>query len=248
MKVGIFTATSWEHAAVRRILSDDRRHDHEGARCLLGRRGRHDIVLVRTGVGLEKAAAAGRVVLREHRVDLAVSAGLAGALTPARIGDVLIGTDVRIETDDRSAQDHARRACAGGFVLGAQQAAAHANLPAHTGSFVTTPRILWHAADKRALSERTGAIGVDMESAALAGMAAGQAVPFTIIRHVSDLRDESLPVDLNLFMRPSGWLAGVAACLAAPSSLAGFRRLRAQMLTATDAMSRFFAQWMDELA
>jgi adenosylhomocysteine nucleosidase len=120
-------------------------------------------------------------------------------------------------------------------------------LPVKAGPFVTVPRILWHATEKQAMAKMTGAIGLDMESAALAEAAAGRKVPFAIIRSVSDLVDENLPVDLNLFMHPADWLKGLAACVAAPSCVGGFLRLRAQMRTASDRMSRFFERFVDEL-
>lgn len=245
-RVGIFTATRWEYAAVRRILSDGSSHRHGPVRCFIGRRGRWEVVVAQTGVGPEQAAAACRAVLREHPVDLAVSAGLACALVPAQIGDLLVGTDVRMEMDDGEA--HAGRSCAGEMVTAAVRAAEQAGLPVKAGSFVTAPRILWHQAEKQAMAEMTGAIGLDMESAALAEAAAEHGVQFAIIRSVSDLVDESLPVDLNLFMKPADWLKGLAACVAAPSCVSGFLRLRAQMRTASDRMSRFFERFVDELS
>ena len=246
-RVGVFTATRWEYAAVRRILPDGNVHRHGRARCFVGRRGRCEVVVAQTGVGPEKAAAACRDVLREHPLDLVVSAGLACALVSARIGDLLVGTDVWMEADDHEASEHVKRLCAGEIVAAAVRAAEQAGLPVKTGSFVTAPRILWHSAEKQAMAEITGAIGLDMESAALAEAAAGQHVPFAIVRSVSDLVDESLPVDLNLFMTPADWLKGLAACVAAPSCLGGFIRLRAQMRTASDRMSRFFERFVDEL-
>lgn len=247
-RVGIFTATRWEYAAVRRILSDGSAHRHGSVRCFVGRRGRWNLVVVQTGVGIDKAAAACRDVLREHPLDLAVSAGLACALVPAQIGDLLVGTDVRMEADDREASAHVRRSCSGEIVTAAVRAAERAGLPVKAGSFVTAPRILWHAAEKQAMAEMTGAIGLDMESAALAEVAAERKVPFAIIRSVSDLVDENLPMDFNLFLAPADWLKGLAACVAAPSCLGGFIRLRAQMRTASDRMSRFFERFADELS
>jgi adenosylhomocysteine nucleosidase len=97
------------------------------------------------------------------------------------------------------------------------------------------------------MAKMTGAIGLDMESAALAEAAVGNNIPFAIVRSVSDLVDESLPVDLNLFMHPADWLKGLAACVATPSCVGGFLRLRAQMRTASDRMSRFFEQFVDQL-
>ena len=244
-RVGIFTATRWEYAAVRRILPDGSKHRHGRARCFVGRRGRWEVVVVQTGVGADKAAAACRDVLREHPLDLVVSAGLACALVPAQVGDLLVGTDVRMKMDGREA--HAKRSCTGEIVTAALRAAERAGLPVKAGSFVTAPRILWHSAEKRAVAAMTGATGLDMESAALAEAAAERRVPFAIARSVSDLVDENLPMDLNLFMEPADWLKGLAACVAAPSCVGGLLRLRAQMRTASDRMSRFFERFVDEL-
>lgn len=245
-RIGIFTATRWEYAAVRRILSDGRTHRQGPVRYFVGRRGRWEVVVAQTGVGSEKAAVAGRVVLHWQPLDLAVSAGLACALVPAQVGDILVGTNVRMEADDREGVQGARM-CAGEIAMVAVRAAERAGLPVKAGPFVTVPRILWHATEKQAMAKMTGAIGLDMESAALAEAAAGRKVPFAIIRSVSDLVDENLPVDLNLFMHPADWLKGLAACVAAPSCVGGFLRLRAQMRTASDRMSRFFERFVDEL-
>lgn len=246
-RIGIFTATRWEYAAVRRIISGGHAQRHGSVCCFTGLRGGCEVLAAQTGVGPDRAAAACREVLRGHPLDLIVSAGLACALAPARIGDLLVGTDVRMEADDHEASGHVKRLCAGELVAAAVRAAERAGLPVQAGPFVTAPRILWHSAEKQAMAEITGAIGLDMESAALAEAAAEHNVPFVIVRSVSDLVDESLPVDLNLFMRPADWLKGLAACVAAPSCIGGFLRLRAQMRTASDRMSRFFERFVDDL-
>jgi len=246
-RVAIFTATRWEYAAVRRLVPDGHAHRHGPARCIIGRRGRCEIVVAQTGVGPERAAAACRNVLREHPADLAVSAGLACALVPAHVGDLLVGTDVRMEADGHGGAP-VKRACAGDLVRAAVRAAERAGLPVQAGSFVTASRILWRSAEKQAMAEKTGAIGLDMESAALAEAAAAHEVPFAIIRSVSDLVDETLPVDFNLFLKPAGWFKGIAACVAAPSCVGGFLRLGAQMRTASGTMTRFFGRFVDELA
>ena len=242
-RVGIFAATRWEFAAARRVVPDGRPCRFGRTPCVVGRRGRWEVVVARTGVGPERAAAACRDVMGEQPLDLAVSAGLAGELVPARIGDLLVGTDVRVETGG-----HRTWPCDRGMAAAAVQAAERAGLPVKAGSFITAPRILWQAADKRALAERTGAVGLDMESAALAEVAAERQVPFVIIRSASDLVDENLPVDFNLFLTPAGWLKGLAACVTAPSCVGGFLRLRAQMRTATGRVSRFFERFVEELS
>lgn len=202
-------------------------------------------MVVQTGVGPDRAAAACREVLNEHPADLAVSAGMACALVPAGVGDLLIGTGVRMVSNTREAAGSSARSCAGEVVATAVRVAEQAGLPAKTGPFVTVPWILWRSSEKRAVADETGAIGVDMESAVLAETAAGRNVAFAIVRSVSDLVDEDLPVDFNLFLGPHGWARGLAACVAAPSCVGGFLRLRTQMRTASDRTSRFFAHFLD---
>ncbi len=246
-RVAIFTATRWEFAAVRRIIPGGRAQRLGDVRCVLGRRETCEVLVAQSGVGPERAAAACRDVLQGQPVDLVVSAGLACALVPAQVGDLLVGTDVRLEQDGREPAP-VTRDCAGDIVRAAMEAAQRGGLPVHAGPFVTVPRILWRAADKRAMAERTGAVGLDMESAALAEAAAERQVPFAILRSVSDLVDETLPVDFNLFLKPAGWLKGIAACVAAPSCVGGFLRLRAQMRTASGTMTGFFERFVDEWA
>jgi len=106
------------------------------------------------------------------------------------------------------------------------------------GRFVSIDRIVGRASDKEALARRTGAIGLDMESAALAREAGAAQVLFVIVRTVSDLLEEDLPLDFNLFLRPTGWLKGIVAVLANPLSLMGLARLRRQSAVAAQTLTR----------
>jgi adenosylhomocysteine nucleosidase len=104
------------------------------------------------------------------------------------------------------------------------------------------------ASDKREFAESTNAIGLDMESAALAAEAQRAQVPFMIIRSVSDLLDEDLLLDFNLFLRPTGWLKGLGTVLAAPSCLFGLGRLRRQSAVAAQALTDFFRRYAAAMA
>src|SRR5574341_686633 len=93
-QVGIFTATRWELAAVRRALLIEEKTRVGGARCVIGRRGNGRLFLFQTGVGTAKAEAVCRRVFASHTFDLAISSGFACALTASHVGELLIGTDV----------------------------------------------------------------------------------------------------------------------------------------------------------
>lgn len=223
--IGVFVATRWELDAVRRAFPTIERRSVGGVGCAVARGAQAEWWIIPMGVGPERAATTARKVLSGERFTSVWSTGFACALGPARIGEVLIGTQVVVPT--ASGAD-APVGCDPAVVEWTRQAMEQQLLPAQVGRFVSVPRVLWRAADKQDVAGRTGGIGLDMESAALSLAAAERKIPFAIVRTVSDLVDEDLPLDFNLFLRPSGWIKGVAACLGHPTSLIGLNRLRGQ--------------------
>lgn len=115
--------------------------------------------------------------------------------------------------------------------------------PERIGRFVSTDRIIGRASEKAELAQRAQAIGLDMESWALADEAQRAKVPFVIIRSVSDLVDEDLPLDFNLFLKPTGWLKGLSTIVINPSCLLEIGRLRRQSLAAGQTLTDFFFRY-----
>jgi Nucleoside phosphorylase len=130
----------------------------------------------------------------------------------------------------------------------ALRAAQAEGLPARAGRFVSLPRIIWRGEEKRRIAAETGAVALDMESAAIGAMAAEHRIPFVVIRAASDLLDEDLPMDFNLFLERTYWLRGAWACVAKPASLWGFRRMRTQMRTASQRITTVFERFLDDVA
>ncbi len=249
-RIGVFSATRWEFDAVRRVF---RREEDglclPGARALAGRRGSCRVVLVQTGVGPEKAGTVCRTALALGPLDLAVSTGFACALVPSRIGDLLIGTEAaRYRAATPAPGPDLIVPCATDAVVRAMRTAEAAGLPARLGRIATVPVVLWRAADKRAMAAGAGGVGLDMESAEIGAAAAERAVPFLVVRAVSDLLDEDLPLDFNLFLTRRGWARGAWQVLTNPASLAGLNRLRQQSGRAAERVSTFWAAFLDRLA
>jgi len=73
-------------------------------------------------------------------------------------------------------------------------------------------------------------------------------IPFVVIRAASDLLDEDLPMDFNLFLDPADWLKGAWACVARPASLLGLQRMRTQMRTASQRITTVFERFLDDVA
>jgi adenosylhomocysteine nucleosidase len=91
-------------------------------------------------------------------------------------------------------------------------------LPLECGDLLTVPGALESPAAKRAAAAATGAIAVDMESAAIAGEAVRARVPFVAMRVVVDGLDDALPP------RAESWI-----------DERGQRRLSAVLRAAVDA-------------
>lgn len=239
VSIAIFVATIFEFAAVRAALPGGRRETCCGRSHYRAPVGAGDCWVIQTGVGPQKARTVARAFLEKHRFSLVLSSGFACALTPAAVGDIRIG--VRVAMVD--AHEAGTLDCV--EVEGSERERWEAALKksgscqsAASGTFISTDRIVYRAAEKVALAQRTQAVGLDMESAALAGEAKAAQVPFLIVRSVSDLLLEELPLDFNLFLRPTGWLQGVWALMAHPSSLLGLARLRRQSAVAADTLTR----------
>jgi len=125
----------------------------------------------------------------------------------------------------------------------AHTAAAVIGSTVRSGPVVSLSTVLCRAVDKQRLSRQTGAIAVDMESAAIAEVARTHGVPFAVVRTVSDVADEDLPLDFNVFLKPWGWVRGIGAVILTPSSLAGLNRLRRQSRLAAERLTALSACW-----
>jgi adenosylhomocysteine nucleosidase len=197
--------------------------------------------LIQTGIGPRKAAAISRGLLQVESLSCIVSSGFACALNASGIGDVLVGTEVV----EHPAGGHARPLpCSSSLAMHAMKAADAVKLAAAAGRFVSTARVVCRGEEKRGIARVTQGLGLDMESAALAAAAQEAGISFTIIRTVSDVRDEDLPLDFNLFLRPTGWISGVAACLRDPSSVIGLSRLRKQSHMAGMHLTQFYEKFL----
>jgi len=245
-RVAVFAATIWEVKAVQAAFGMDgasRRIDRVPVQVYAA--GGREYWLVQTGVGPEKARQAAARVFAHQPFSLAISTGFACALVTTEIGALLVARDVVAVGEQGSEASPAidmsgsERDAMLGLAEGTGQ-------PLHVGRFVSTNRIVTNAAEKLRFACTTAAVGLDMESAALASEAQRARVPFVIVRTVSDLLDEDLPLDFNLFLRPTGWLKGVAALIGNPSGLEGLLRLRRQSRAAAQNLTMFFRRYVQE--
>jgi adenosylhomocysteine nucleosidase len=180
-------------------------------------------ILVANGPGPSLASAAVNDRLREQglerqrRVEGIVSTGFCGALDPGLgVGDIVVSSDG--VASPRS------------FVR---------------GEILSLDRVAVTAAEKRDLRERTGAIAIEMESAAVEAKAREWGVPFRCIKAVSDTAAEDLPLDFNLYRDSAGRFSRPRIALAAMrrpfTAIPALLRLDRNCRHAAEKLGEFFA-------
>ena len=125
-----------------------------------------------------------------------ISIGLGGGLSPLlKVGDVIIADQVLSGAEHWRCDERWRVALA-------------AKLPeAHQGPVAASDVILENRHDKAALYAKTGALVVDMESAAAARFAIARKLPLAVLRVISDDANHVLPPAALVAMKPDGGIA-----------------------------------------
>ncbi|MGH7905250.1 MAG: hypothetical protein ACREP6_01340 [Candidatus Binataceae bacterium] len=201
------------YAFGREIGPLKRRFERRRPLTVAGLRGFHanidglELTAVATGIGTSMARRNAQIALEAiPGAELAISAGVAGALSPGlAVGDIVIASRV-IEGGrdgafpERIVEIEQRR------VEILQALLNTAGLAVSSGGILTSPRILATGLEKRQARQETGAIAVDMESAAIGLEAAAKGVPFVCVRSVMDEIDHEIAgagfVDANGRVRP----------------------------------------------
>jgi adenosylhomocysteine nucleosidase len=183
-----------------------------------------------SGIGTAAAAAAARALVEAGAAAL-VSWGMAGGLDPAlRAGTVCIPRLVVSHEGAKFATDPDWRELV--------SAAIGVRRPVVEGALLTSRRAIADITGKAAAFRDTGAVAVDMESAAIAEVAADRRVPFFAIRVVVDTAADFLP-DAVVAASGAGSLRIsrlLLELLRAPSDIAGVIRLGARYRTARGAL------------
>ncbi|HEX4592181.1 MAG TPA: hypothetical protein VH120_19765 [Gemmataceae bacterium] len=189
-------------------------------------------IVLETGIGTKRATTAIRWLLDHFGPRLVIACGYAGALSPAlKVGDVLIASEIVEPGDDDL---HWRTTVP----------AELGDLP--VGRMVTVAELAGRPSAKRSLARQTGAVMVDMESAAIAELCQEKRVPCAVVRAISDTADTAMSPRLVALLsggRVALWRV-LAALVRSPGlavelwRLARDTRIAAQRLA--EALERLF--------
>ncbi|WP_347554269.1 hypothetical protein [Robbsia sp. KACC 23696] len=203
-------------------------------------RGGHGID-VRVAMGPAARDADGRLAHLAPRVMGLVSFGTAGALDPAlRPGDCLLATGVADPSGTQQPTDTRWRTA----LAAALQSGTAATVRVHQTLIAGSDTAVSSADEKAACFARTGAAAVDMESHALAALAAEWGLPFLICRVVLDRADHSLPPAALAGLTADGRtvvLPVIGALLRQPAQLGSLLRLGRDAGTAQRVLKQIAA-------
>jgi adenosylhomocysteine nucleosidase len=170
------------------------------------------------GPGLVEKALRKMMSGKNSEVNGVISTGFCGALDPSlKLGDIVVGAESTV-------------ACGQPFVR---------------GRILSIDRVAVASSEKRELRTQTGAVAIEMESAAVATKASEWGVPFHCIRVVSDTAADNLPLDFNRYRDAEGRFSRTRIALTAmarpfsvmPGLLAFDRNCR----LAAEALGEFLA-------
>jgi adenosylhomocysteine nucleosidase len=156
-----------------------------------GIRGKESIGFLKTGVGPKRAAASLGEALKAIEPARILVIGYAGAIDPdLRLGELVAVSNALAFSLDKDNPDWEQIQLDDAFELDDCEALADcaklAGIGVRIGDTLTSSYVLGDPVHKRRLHERFHASIVDMETAALAGIASPKAIPVSCIRAVSD--------------------------------------------------------------
>lgn len=203
------------------------------------------ILLIQSGIGPDKAQKSTQQLLADGPWDVIISTGFAGDLKSNSIGAVLIGQEVAFGYATLSHLSSTPKTimCHPDWVNAALSISWKGEDPLRVGRFVSMDRVLINADDKQRLHDVSGAVGVDMESAAIGEIAQRNDIPLLIVRAISDGVAGDLPVDFNLFLTPTGWVTGIMHIMTTPKCWKGFLHLYRHSKRASRQLTQFFEEF-----
>lgn len=191
----VVAALSQEFSALRRHLRNESVSEEDGVRSYCGELGGKPVALVVSGVGAQNAARATRLAIKRHSPGLVISLGYAGGLTPeAGPGRVILPALVKAhDASDTSLNGALGLTPDAGLLKVVRSAASQIRHSPLGGTILTVPAIVATREAKKALHANTGAVAVDMESAAIGAACRDSAIRVVFMRCITDGVNDEIP-------------------------------------------------------
>jgi adenosylhomocysteine nucleosidase len=234
----VFYAFAREIAPFKRRVRNRTLLALEGLHGFRARIGGKDFAFVGHGIGHQRATETARRAFDSMpKAELVIGTGVAGALSRGlKPGDLVLSDRVlMIHADGEQSRPGAAVSAAHVRAIG--HSLANAGIAYSTGAILTSNRV-FTVPEKRGAKESTGAIAVDMESAAIASEAAVRGLPFVAIRAVLDeVDDEVVGAEMADEDGDVSPLAATAYLLRNPATVLKLPRMMRNLSRATAAIA-----------
>lgn len=204
-----------------------------------------EVAFIATGIGMRRAREIARHTFSMlPQTGFVIGAGVAGALSAGlRAGDIVIADRV-IKAREDTAHPEQVWPIEPQTVGDCERALRTRRLEFSTGGILTSPRVIPNASGKTIAKKESGAIAVDMESAAIALETTARGIPLAIVRTVMDsLEDEIFGAEIADEQGRVGPIAAAnyliqnpGAFLKLPSTLRNLTRATKSLADAIEAL------------
>jgi adenosylhomocysteine nucleosidase len=230
-----------------RFCREQKKIPHRNVHLWQARRNDKTISFLKAGVGPRRSAANLEEALKTLEVSHILVIGYAGALDPdLKLGDLVVVEKAMAFSLGKKDPKWENVRLDGTFELAHGEAlvesAKSLGLSACIGNALTSSYVLGDPAHKSILYDRFHASIVDMETAALARIAASKNVPLSCIRVISDeARDTFLAPFSSV---PSNNIAGRAGKLLSKGMVRTYREWKAHTSVANKSLSLFLSHYL----
>jgi adenosylhomocysteine nucleosidase len=243
----IAAAMEEELELARQLCPDSKRVQCEKVKLWRATKREQPVCFLKAGVGPKRSAANLREALGEVRPSRILLIGYAGALDPGlKLGDLVAVRKALAFSLEESQPDWEHVRIDAEFELAEPQflseAASAGGLSARTGNAMTSAYVLGDPVHKSLLHEKFGASIVDMETAALAGIARSEGIPLSCIRVISDEAQDTFLAPFS--HNPSAGIAARAKKLMETGMVETFREWKSNTTQAKDRLSRFLELYL----
>jgi len=215
MKIGIIGAMDQEVKVLREALTNTRSWERAGALFITGSLGRHEVIVVRSGIGKVLAAVTTTLLIHQYGVNMVINTGSAGGIGQGlTVGDLVIGDQLAYFDVDVTGFGYQK-----GQVPGMplyyessdylksemKKAAEKTGLMVRNGLIVTGDSFVNNPQEvEQILAEFPNALACEMEGAAIAQAAAQFNIPFLVVRAISDTADQEASQTFDQFIEEAG--------------------------------------------
>lgn len=215
MKIGIIAAMEQELVLLVEQLENKVEETVLGNTYYTGRLGKHDVVLVQSGVGKVMSAMSVAVLADHFGVDALINTGSAGAVAPGlKIGDVVVASKLAYHDVDLTAfgYDYGQMSMQplyfesdSTFVETFEKVLAQASIDSKIGLIATGDSFIAGQDKIDAIKGHfSEVLAVEMEGAAIAQAAHSVKKPFIVVRAMSDTAAHDANITFDEFIIQAG--------------------------------------------